>query len=79
MVVVDDKLAATHWPGQNPIGKRVRFGNYDNEAPWLTIVGIVRTVRHDGLDMESLGQAVVSGQGRQTGTLASLAMLATLP
>jgi predicted permease len=57
VVVIDDKLAARHWPRQDPIGKRVKLGNYDADLPWLTIVGVVHTVRHDGLDMESLGQA----------------------
>jgi putative ABC transport system permease protein len=57
VVVIDDKLAATYWPKQDPIGKRLKLGNYHGEAPWITVVGVVHTVRHDGLDAESLGQA----------------------
>ncbi|HKO93234.1 MAG TPA: ABC transporter permease, partial [Polyangiaceae bacterium] len=37
-VVVNRTLAARYWPGQNPIGKRVRVGGPD--APWSEIVGV---------------------------------------
>ncbi|MEO8025060.1 MAG: ABC transporter permease [Bryobacteraceae bacterium] len=57
VVVIDDKLARTYWPNQDPIGKRVKLGNYDGDATWITVVGVVHTVRHDGLDVESLGHA----------------------
>jgi putative ABC transport system permease protein len=36
VVVISKSLAEQYWPGADPIGHRVRFG----QAPWLTIVGI---------------------------------------
>jgi predicted permease len=41
VVVVNDTLAARYWPGQNAIGKRLRFGNQ-----WHEIVGLARTINH---------------------------------
>jgi putative ABC transport system permease protein len=45
VVVIDEALAAMYFPGQDPIGKRVRSGAPPNSklptAPWLEIVGIV--------------------------------------
>ena len=38
VVIVNQTLAARHWPGQNPIGKRVRVGG--PTAPWSEIVGV---------------------------------------
>lgn len=38
VAIVDDKLAERFWPGQDPLGKRIRRGA---EGPWLTVVGVV--------------------------------------
>ncbi|MGH9330335.1 MAG: FtsX-like permease family protein, partial [Vicinamibacterales bacterium] len=36
--------------GQDPIGRRLKIGGGGNpERPWVTIVGIVRDVRHNGV------------------------------
>ncbi|HXH37713.1 MAG TPA: FtsX-like permease family protein [Thermoanaerobaculia bacterium] len=43
VAVVDEKLAARYWPGQDVLGKRVRL-NPSDKGPWLTIVGVVSAV-----------------------------------
>ena len=55
VIVVDDALAAALWPGQDPLGKRVRSGGFDAHAttPWLTVVGVVGRIKQDRLDGES--------------------------
>lgn len=49
VVIVNEDLARTTWPGQDPIGKRLRTGMSDN-TPWLTVVGIAANVRTAGPD-----------------------------
>jgi len=39
VVVLNASLAKRLWPGENPLGKRVRFG--ESVAPWCTVVGVV--------------------------------------
>jgi predicted permease len=46
VVVVDENLARRYWPGQDPVGKRMRQGQ---AAPWATIVGVVGHVTHSDL------------------------------
>lgn len=48
-VVVNRTFADRYWPGQDPLGKRVR-GNFD--PPWFegTVVGVVEDVRQNGLE-----------------------------
>jgi putative ABC transport system permease protein len=45
VVIVNQAFARQHWPGNDPVGRRVKVGN--NEA-WSTVVGVVRDVRHLG-------------------------------
>ena len=53
-IVIDEQMAAQLWPGQDPIGKRVRTGGMDAtpDAPWMTVVGVVGRVKQEGLDTE---------------------------
>lgn len=57
VAVVDERLAQTFWPGESPIGKRVAFEVEESGgAPrpiWREVVGVVASVRHYGLTVES--------------------------
>jgi putative ABC transport system permease protein len=49
-IVVNESLAQLCWPGEDPIGKRVRL---DWEGyPWLTVVGVVGDYKEQGYDEE---------------------------
>ena len=52
VVVIDDHMADALWPGEDPIGKRLRRGGMDADpnAPWLTVVGIVGSIKQYTLD-----------------------------
>jgi putative ABC transport system permease protein len=39
-----------YWPGESPIGKRIKFGDPDEDVPWVTIVGVAGDVRQMGID-----------------------------
>ena len=46
VAVVSRSLAGRAWPGQDPIGKRFKFGHADAPSPWTTVVGVVDDVRY---------------------------------
>jgi putative ABC transport system permease protein len=46
-VVINDTMAARYWPNEDAIGRQFMMGTDDK--PWLTIVGIVGTVRHNAV------------------------------
>ncbi len=57
VVLVSQRMAETFWPGENPIGKRMRRGQFPKpEDPWLTVVGVVGDVKYERVNME-LGPA----------------------
>jgi predicted permease len=55
VIVIDDRMAKTLWPGESALGKRIRRGGFDatSNAPWLTVVGVVGHVKQDALDGDS--------------------------
>jgi putative ABC transport system permease protein len=46
VALVDGVAAQRFWPGEDPVGKRVR-SNENPANPWATIVGVVGNVRHE--------------------------------
>ena len=46
VAIVNEALARKEWPGQNPLGKRIKIAW--NEASWLTVVGVSGNVRTQG-------------------------------
>jgi predicted permease len=52
-VIVDQRLAEEYWPGQDPIGKRLRTGPISSSSTnWMTVVGVVGRVKQYGLDTD---------------------------
>jgi len=45
-VMVDANMARRHWPGEDPVGKRIRIAR-DGE-PWRTVVGVVGSIEAAG-------------------------------
>ena len=58
---INEAAARAFWPGQEPLGKRLKIADQAwstitlNGAPepWLTVLGVVRNVKHDSLTAES--------------------------
>lgn len=52
VVLVDEYLAAQMWPGQDPLGKRLKFGGLTSESPWMSVVGVVGRVKQYSLESD---------------------------
>jgi putative ABC transport system permease protein len=50
VVIVSESLASKHWPGQDPLGKRLKVSADSNDKglPWLSVVGVAGNVRSEG-------------------------------
>jgi len=73
VVVVNRKLAEQSWPGQDPVGKRLRLGTRTMETPWATVVGEVADVKEGSPDEASKQQfyMTIAQVGKMAGSLAS--------
>lgn len=50
VVIVNRTLAEHFWPGEDPVGKRLKQGWPEDDEPWREIVGVVGDTRQFGLD-----------------------------
>jgi predicted permease len=50
VALISESLARSQWPGQDPIGHTIEFGNMDGDIRLLTIVGVVGDVHEYGLE-----------------------------
>ena len=53
VAVIDESTARKYWPSDDPLGRRVRFGK-DPTKPWATVVGVIKDIKHDGLDIDGV-------------------------
>ena len=52
--LVSESYARHFWPGEDPVGRRVKWGRLDGARPWFTVVGVVADTKvivdpNDGL------------------------------
>jgi len=59
VAIIDESTAHKYWASGDPLGRRVRFGR-DPSTPWTTIVGIVKDIKSDGLDINGVPHIYVS-------------------
>jgi predicted permease len=50
VAIVNRSFAETHFPDQDPLGRRIRLGTDEDPGPWLTIVGVAPDVWMQGID-----------------------------
>jgi len=53
VVIIDEIMADQFWPGQNPVGKQLRFQSWPGES-WLTVIGIVGRIHQQSLTEDYL-------------------------
>jgi ABC-type antimicrobial peptide transport system permease subunit len=46
-------MAQQLWPNQDPLGKRISFGDLAAKPQWATVVGVVGRIKQDALDSDS--------------------------
>jgi putative ABC transport system permease protein len=46
VAVVSEDVAVRIWPGENPIGRRLKMGGLGSQNPWYTVVGVAGQTRY---------------------------------
>ena len=60
VAIIDETTARRYWSGIDPVGRRLRLGQNtasqrgNPSLPWVTVVGIVKDMKQDGLDTDGV-------------------------
>jgi cell division protein FtsX len=49
VALINQEMARLYWSGRDPIGGRFRIGSANPQRPFVTVVGVVADVRHNGI------------------------------
>ena len=82
VAIIDEATARRYWwPDHDPVGRRLRirlrFGQNPTN-PWSTVVGVVKNIKHDGLDVDGVPHLYVP-LNQFVGRTLSLALRTSLP
>ncbi len=74
--VVSSKFVAKYFPGENPIGHRIRMGDQKTtDEPWLTIVGVAQDAQYSMWDNQTIEPAVYMSAAQLPPTEATYALI----
>ena len=73
VLIVNHRMAQHFWPGQDPIGKRLRIGTPEMQTPWMIVIGEVADTKLTSPDEPSKEQYYMPNDQAEddAGTLAS--------
>lgn len=75
VAVVSESLAKTTWPGEDPLGKLVQFGNMDSDLRPFTVIGVVGDIRETSLEAEPEPTFYANALQRSGGLAGALDMI----
>jgi predicted permease len=82
VVIIDEATARRYWwPDHDPVGRRLRIRLRFGQNPvnqWSTVVGVVKDIKHDGLDIDGVPHLYVP-LDQFLGRTLSLALRTSLP
>ncbi len=55
--VINEAMARTFWPGEDPLGRMFAGGGGDENGPWRQVIGVVGDVRQWGLTQKAQPEA----------------------
>ncbi|HYY14585.1 MAG TPA: ABC transporter permease [Chthoniobacterales bacterium] len=52
VTIINEVMARKYWPNEDALGQRITFDDPTKDPKWMTIVGIVGSIRHRALDVD---------------------------
>ena len=52
VAIVSERVVKRFLLGEDPLGKRIKFGGYNSKSPWMTIAGVVGDVKQSVWDRQ---------------------------
>ncbi|HLZ52278.1 MAG TPA: ABC transporter permease [Candidatus Acidoferrum sp.] len=61
VVLVSESFARRYWPGQDAIGKRLKYGPADSKGPWMQVIGVAGNIKYNSLRQDPEAEPVIYG------------------
>ena len=58
VVIVNELFSSRYWPGEDPVGKRLRAFDGDTPGAWLTVVGVTPNILQGGITQQDMDPVV---------------------
>jgi putative ABC transport system permease protein len=66
VIVINEEMARRFWPGEDPVGRRLKYGlDPGAKSPWKTVVGVVADMRRQRLDEPAIPYMFQPGVNNQ--------------
>ena len=75
VVMVSEAFARRFWPGENPIGKRIKYGPANSTQPWMEVVGVVGNIKFESLRQDPDAQPVFYGPLQQSEVIENMSVI----
>src|SRR5215510_14697270 len=56
VTVINESLARSLWPNDNPVGKRLKQGSAESQAAWREVIGVVADMKWNVVDQDAPSQ-----------------------
>ena len=75
VLIVSEAFGRKFYPGQNPIGQRIKYGSADSKNPWMEIVGVVGNVKFKSFRQDPDAQPVFYGPLLQSEVIINMSVI----
>ena len=74
-VMVSESFAHRYWPGQVPIGKRIKYGAADSTSPWMQVIGVAGNIKYNSLRQDPEAEPVIYGALLQSEVIINMSLV----
>jgi len=75
VVMVSESFARRYWPGQDPVGKRIKYGPADSPNPWMQVIGVSGNIKYNSLRQDPEGEPVLYGGLLQSEVIINMSLI----
>jgi len=75
VVMVSESFARRYWPGQDPVGKRIKYGDADSPNPWMQVIGVSGNIKYNSLRQDPKAEPVIYGTLLQSEVIINMSLI----
>lgn len=75
VVMVSESFARRYWPGQDPIGKLLKYGPADSSNPWMQVIGVAGNIKYNSLRQDPEAEPVIYGALLQSEVIINMSLV----